>query len=171
MKNSKPTIEDNTKRINELTKLVENKFNTIINAISLQNNQSLNPPARAEVSTICNYNSQTNSTDPRRSHSATTDEAMFGDNLQGYPNTRRLHTIPPTTSETMSALPAPLIHSNTLSSNSVAKSCSIKKKPNSPCKSHTVKWPKHRRRLWRWYYNKKFTKRNEHFTKKARPNL
>ena len=139
VKNSKPTIEDNTKRINELTKLVENKFNTIINAISLQNNQSLNPPARAEVSTICNYNSQTNSTDPRRSHSATTDEAMFGDNPQIYPNTRRLHTIPPTTSETMSALPAPLIHSNTLSSNSVAKSCSIKKKPNSPCKSHTVK--------------------------------
>ena len=70
--NHLPTTEDNTKNINELTKLVENsnkliedRFNTILKTISLQNSQSINTPARSVVSSVNCFNSHINLTDSR----------------------------------------------------------------------------------------------------------
>ena len=58
-----PTIEDNTKRINELTKVVENKFDEILKALYLQNSQPINTSARSVVSSVKDFNSQINLTD------------------------------------------------------------------------------------------------------------
>ena len=77
------TTEDNTKRINELTKLVENstklmnnKFDTILKAIALQNSQSLDITADTQVSTVNNLNSHFNSTDSGRMATAITTDAL-----------------------------------------------------------------------------------------------
>ena len=78
-----PTTEDNTKKIIELTKLVENsnkliedKFNTILKTISIQNSQSSNIPTNTEVSTINNLNSHINLTDPEKIQPTMTTEAV-----------------------------------------------------------------------------------------------
>merc|ERR1712240_945146 len=55
-----PTIKDNTKKINELTKLVENNFDKVLKAISIQNNQPINTPVRSVVSLVNCFKPQKN---------------------------------------------------------------------------------------------------------------
>ena len=94
-----PTVEDNTKRINELTKLVENRLETILKTISLQNNQQLKVPANIEVSAVSDFKSQINSIDPKKSHTTLSTES-----ISTLPNTATKSSIPSLSHEDWSFL-------------------------------------------------------------------
>ena len=114
-----PTIEDNTKRINELTKLVENNFDKVLKAISLQNNQPINTPVRSVVSSVNCFKPQKNLTDLPSANeyiitktSAANNPTLLQDSLNtrtsqisSYPVTAKTQTLP---TPSMSPITTPL---------------------------------------------------------------
>ena len=99
-----PTIEDNTKRINELTKVVENKFDEILKALSLQNSQPINTSARSVVSSVNDFNSQINLTDSPSASKYMMTKTTAANNPTHFQDSLNIRTSPissyPVTSET-----------------------------------------------------------------------